>query len=295
MTTAFYNGVLTFRPDSSSKELTPDAIREGFTKSAGQLTGLSFPQVHLTETAVRFLIDQSELVMVDRLYLNSAVATSKDLALLFSSPGWTGLRRLEVQGLAITPEAAVALASNPALANLYEVNLWIREAMEAVLSALSGSESVLSGLTKPSMIGRGLNAAGMRHLLTAETLTSLNHLAIMLPPQDWRDLDEPLAIPLRELNILANTDFALGVAGCSALADLHWLQSLTALRIMPNHHIGPEGAQALMASPHLTGLEELVLAFNGIRDVGLEPVGEPAGRATPGVLSRPSSKSSRKK
>jgi uncharacterized protein (TIGR02996 family) len=183
---------------------------------------------------------------------------TKRLSAIYSSPVLANLHTLGLGDLDAKDEEIVALTRSPQLANLHALYIDQRRLSAAGVTALANSphltrlkqfsvggdtrtlHALISSPLWPRLTGLTLGSLGADQLALLLRACSHNHLTRL-----YLSLDDP------------SDPLVAALAACSAL------RTLTALGLMAMR-IGPEGASALAASPHLVGLRELYLDSSSI-------------------------------
>jgi hypothetical protein len=217
---------------------------------------------------------EGRLASLRRLTLWGWSAPAELAALCDAAPA---LARLDVPSTVATPPALQALAGLPSLTGL---RLLGEESASA--SALAGAE--LTGrLTSLELAAAALSPRALASLAAGGGLARLRRLSLnaasrpaSLGAEAARLLAAALPGSLVRLDLErgAGLDAAAArlLAGSERLAGLRWLN------LHDNPPIGDGGAEALAASPHLTGLLYLDLS-----NCGIGPAGAAAQAASPNL------------
>ncbi len=191
------------------------------------------------------------------LYLQGGQASPADqLRPLLELPALTRLRSLTLTGYwdnaphseGVADELIALLAGCPRLAGLESLSLRNHKIGPAGAAALASSPH-LARLTTLDLSGNGIGREGFRALLESPTLSRLRWLDVSGEAWDdeYYDYPQPLQ-PAGTPNVGSEGLRLLGT--CSGADRLRWLN-------IACNELSPSGAEALLRSPYLSGLERL--------------------------------------
>lgn len=219
----------------------------------------------LSDDGVRRLASAPQLSRIKELSLSDNKIESKGACHLALSPFVEELEYLNLGRCRIGPEGLAAIATSPTLSRLKEINLAHSGGDSASLELLSRAswfeQLEVLDLSYCNVDDRGLRA------MTQATMPRLKVCNLMGGHFSAKALQVFLDVcpQLEELNL--HTNEQLGTAGAKAIANWPGSSRLTSLNLQ-SCQIKREGAIALAASPHLTGLKELLIWSGDIGNGG---------------------------
>jgi uncharacterized protein (TIGR02996 family) len=213
---------------------------------------------HLTRLAACPLLERLAAITIAGSFAGNAIPKA-----LGGSPHVGRLKGLHLPRNGLTDAAVDAIASGP-FAQLKTLDLSDNEIGPAGAHTLAAAANLI-GLTTLRMQGNSLGPDGGAAILTSTRLLNLTCLELARTQCAPRSLEgvPPLSHQWTVLNLAGNE---LGDVGIGHLC--RW--PLTGLRALDLSRcgIGDEGAAALAASPHLTGLLRLAVNGNRITETG---------------------------
>jgi uncharacterized protein (TIGR02996 family) len=178
---------------------------------------------------------------------------------LMASPLIAGLRSLNISGSGLRARGADAVISSPHVANLRRLDLRGNDAGDAAIQRLAASAN-FPNLVSLDIRDNRLTPPGFRGLAHSPLARRLEDLAI---DEERGDDEIARAFAEGDWHSLRKLSFALGRRTADAIAALATCSSLSGLRELEVRSNAGQPVGPLFASPHLTGLERLVLLSHG--------------------------------
>jgi uncharacterized protein (TIGR02996 family) len=199
------------------------------------------------------------------------------LRVLAAAPALAGLRHLGLQYNRLGPAGAEVLAQSKYLANLTSLDVGDTHLGDGGALALARSP-FLGRLEHLDVSWKNrLTAAGVRALLTSRRLPSLKSVRLQKNPIGDAGARALVAWPglKHATGFLDLADCGIGPEGAAALAACPHLERVIGLGLGDNP-IGDAGARALAGATHLRRLRHLYLYEAGIGDAGVAALAQAA-------------------
>jgi Ran GTPase-activating protein (RanGAP) involved in mRNA processing and transport len=235
--------------------------------------GLDLMYNDIEPDSLATLLSSPHLPLLRELHLGPEQFGQAGAACLAECERLSELRCLDLSACRINPSGLQALLHSPHLGALRDVDLHGNNLDDECVAVLARHE--LMAAWRTLNIGyNDLSQQGVRALLSSPHLDSLEALdlsSLMPAPGTW--LGDPLieelvrtGLPKPSLRRLGLHSSSLTAQGISLLAQDERLSGLRQLDLAINRRLGREGAQALAASSHLAGLEDLTLFASELDD-----------------------------